>query len=114
MTVKTTGAEWLEFYYDKNIWNDIACHEDEILIVDGKEYLNDDFPDISPTSTVKLIGGLFYSQGDFDRDSAQNLETVFRKWKKLRDYESILVKVKKGDAVTEFQQIAKEKGWVIQ
>lgn len=91
MTVKTTGAEL------KRFWNspipDGHWFEDEILVVDGKEFDNtQSVLDIADNSIVTLEGGAVIND-----PKERSVEALFRAWKKRQDTVTLVIEVKRPD-----------------
>ena len=84
MSVEMTGAEWVAFYNDHNVWGDYGCHDFETLIVDGEKRCNY-YEELEPTARVELMGGYFYKDKYNFLDNPQDLETIFLEWQKSQD-----------------------------
>lgn len=81
MTSKTTGAEWKLFYSDKEFWKDGTYHDDEQIVIDGKNASDHDIDldAISDSAVVSISGGVVLSKDD---DDIGSLENLFKKWRK--------------------------------
>ncbi len=99
MTVKTTGAEFKRFYSDLDFWPEDdgkTYHEDEDIIVNGKEFCDDDESiSIDDTATVTISGGIVLSQKWLDED-APSLETYFKRWRKKQATAYLVVEVERS------------------
>ena len=87
MTIKTTGAEFVRFYNDPAVWanpvnpDNGAWWDDTEIIVDGKGWDDaKDYSEIPAESSVNFTGGCFFKTQD--ANEADDLEAVFRKWRK--------------------------------
>lgn len=85
MTTKTTGAEILRFYNDSEFWPDGVWHEDEVVTVDGAEWLRE-LSAIPDGAVVAVSHGAVFSDGDsaapWGDGDGPSFETHFKHWRK--------------------------------
>lgn len=96
MSVKTTGAEFKRFYDDKAVWGEKGWCDDFCLEVDGREFGDGDYLDVSSlsdSSKVKIISGMIFD-GPEDGDESDMIVT-FRKWKKSQSVIGMVIEVEK-------------------
>lgn len=87
MAIKTTGAEFSAFYFDKEFWPGNTWHEDaEITIKVNGEPLGDDFDydsnEVPDHAEVTLSGGVVTN---VHSDNLGTLDAYFLKWKGKKD-----------------------------
>ncbi|ASD50491.1 hypothetical protein FDI24_gp210 [Acidovorax phage ACP17] len=92
MAVKTTGAEFKQFYNDEKVWEGDAWHEDVVLRVDGK-YVDEgeDLNDLPDNASVVIEGGCMLDGPYKDKDVS--METVFKRWRKQLTAQTVVVEV---------------------
>lgn len=94
MTVKTTGAQWNEFYNDPLTFPGhagVSWHEDEYITVNGVEVDGDmDLSNVEAAAVVTIKGGVVYIN---DKVQPLSLETYFKEWLKSQHYLFMVVKV---------------------
>lgn len=83
MAVKTTGAEFSAFYFDKKFWPGDTWHEDaEITIKVNGEVLDNDFDydanEVPAYAEVVLSGGVVTN---VRMDNLGTIESYFLKWR---------------------------------
>ncbi len=87
MTVKTTGAELVRFYNDREWWPEGRYHEEEQFKLNG--VVVDDIPDdISPKDAISIAGG--YVTDDPGRDYG-TFEGYFKRWRAKQNTSCFLV-----------------------
>lgn len=91
MAVKISGFEWKKFYEDKTVWPEGAYHDDDTITgSDGVDYsCNAD--NIPVDVTITLEGGAYYKTKDTPPGDSQDLEKVFKKWRKAQKVEYLIV-----------------------
>lgn len=108
---KTTGAEFKRFYNDPKYWieeNDMF-HEDELLMVNGVQWDNDEDRDKIPDNAkVVIIGGVVFSN-EWDSDKAPGFDTFFIRWKKGQNTTILCIEVKKEE-VARITALLKKEG----
>lgn len=91
--VKTTGAEFNNFYTDDEFWAG-AWHDDTLVFVDGVELA--DLDDLPPAAKVVIDTGVVIHQDAFGNEkSTEDLLKFFRRWKKNAKTETFVVTVNK-------------------
>ncbi len=94
MSVKTNGAEFKRYYSDPIAWPDGAWHDDEIIIVDGKEADDHDIDltAVADRAAISIEGGGLYDHpaGDI------SMETHFKRWRKAQTTEAIVIEFDKS------------------
>ena len=99
MSVKTNGAEFKRFYYDESVWKDNNYYNEDLqLTTDGvdvsDEVTSNSVSIIQDNAQVVLLGGYFFSP---EKDEPEELCTVFRRWQKKNDTDSIVLEFSKAD-----------------
>jgi len=89
MPVRTTGAEFREFFNDLSLWTKGTYMEDEEISVDGEGLDSDDsFDHIPYSAVVKIHAGIIRND---TTDKYGSLETEFRKWRKNKSTTTFVV-----------------------
>jgi len=84
MTTKTTGAEWKRYYSDNSAWPEGACHDYEVICVDGNQIDPDaDLLEIPDSASMTIAHGtVFPTREALDGPS---LELHFKRWRKAQN-----------------------------
>lgn len=110
MTIKITGVEWKKFYNDKSIWSDGAWHEDELITVDGEEATCDtDLGKVADDVAISLDGGVYFKNDESYSRGGENLEKIFRAWKKKQG-DTVIVCSCPNDKVEAVKKAIKDAG----
>lgn len=93
MSVKTTGAEFKQFYEDERFWpqdDGKTWHDDEVITVNGVVLSDGVDTDRMPDDALVTVeGGMVFSpQWDGNEPS---LEAYFKRWRKLQTTRTVLV-----------------------
>lgn len=99
MSVKTTGGEFKRFYTDPSVWkNDGYYNEDLQLTSNGvdvsEDIANNDVSILPDNAKIVLLGGYLNSP---EKDEPEDLCTVFRRWQKKNNTNSIVLEFAKAD-----------------
>jgi hypothetical protein len=92
MMIKTTGAEFKRFYTDKSYWPEGTWHDDEEILVDGKEFPHEnDLMTVADAAIMRVAAGCVYEAQGYEPDNWPSLEVYFRRW--LREQSVVVVAV---------------------
>lgn len=106
MSVKTTGAEFKQYYHDDQYWEKESWHDDHAIKVNGEyteDICDDDIPD---DAEVVIESGTVYipvvTKGPGYAEDEVSLVKHFKNWRKQQKYTTLIVTVEKEhlDAVT--------------
>lgn len=96
--IKTTGAEFKRFYSDPEVWKDGYYHEEEEILVDGKECYDEfgcydlDLSAVADDARIEFQHGVILNK---DNDPVTGFDTAFKKWKKKQTTVSFMVEAPK-------------------
>lgn len=105
-SIRTTGAQWLQFYNDDSIWGSEGFHEDLLIEVNG-EPESETFDDarVKPDDEVRVVTGVLMDSALGDR--VYDIVTVFRSWNKRQLVTTVLVEVN-SDQVEKLKEAIKD------
>lgn len=90
MAAKTNGVEFKRFYSDPEFWPDGVWHEEETVLVDGKEADSDtELSEVPDTSKISISGGIVFGPKLEGREPS--FELYFRRWKKQQSTMTFVV-----------------------
>ena len=92
--IRTSGAEYKAFIEDDEYWRSqkIEYVDDDLVSVNGEEWEGEN-PDIPDAATVKVEGGILYSEEGPLRTS---YSSFFKKWKDLSVASFVVVRIPKS------------------
>lgn len=99
MATKTTGAEFKAFIQDEAYWKGDAYFEDELLIINGEHRYDDldlDYTSIEDAAIITIEGGVVHDSPHWADKENPSLETFFRRWKKQRETQTLVIEVNKS------------------
>lgn len=91
--IKTTGAEFKEFYNDSEFWPESAWHDYETITRNGK--VKDDYIGIADSDIITIEGGAVYEVPD-----EPTFEEYFKLWRKKQSTAIIVVECLKEKSET--------------
>ena len=90
--LKISGIEWNLFYSDKTAWPKGAWHEEEKILIDGREPDIDlDLSSVPNYCTLDITGGIFYRDGN--ATEGISLVNHIRKWRKKQSTTVFVIEV---------------------
>lgn len=110
MTIKTTGAEFKRFYFDKEFWPGVRSvwHDDEYITIDGEKIDGDyNLTLVSDKACMTIEGGIVID--NLFHDKEQSFESYFKKWRKKQSTAIIIVEMHK-DKLEEVTIAIKQAG----
>lgn len=97
MSVKTTGAEFKEYYQDENYWVLDAWHDDHAIKVNG-EYIDDITTDMPDDAEVVIESGVVFipvqSESGMEEKDVP-LVSHFKAWRKQKTCTTLVITVEK-------------------
>jgi hypothetical protein len=99
MTVRCTGAEFMAFMTDQNVWKAGYYFDDASGTINGEDTEFDfDFDNdpaaIAPDAEVKLISGVFYHGETFQAEN-EPFTAVLKRWLKARATATLVIDIPK-------------------
>lgn len=111
MTVKTSGAEWRNFYADESFWPKGVWHENEQVRIDGKEPDEDfSFSEIDDAAVLTISGDIVYLTEE--AKDGPSLEAHFKQWRKKQKTAVLVIEVPREAVKTVLDVLATVKGEV--
>lgn len=108
--IKTTGAEFMEFYTDSTIWVEGLYHDGEEVYIDGSDDPFDgDYTEIEPNAVIRFKDGYVMNDNNDSPDflnSAVSFEDFFKRWRKDRKFTYLVVRVP-NESVVELNSFLK-------
>lgn len=106
MSVKTTGAEFKEYYHDETYWVKDAWHDYHEVKVNG-EYVEDITDDMPDDAEVVIESGVVYIPTKTESEYGEkevSLVSHFKAWRKQATCSTLVITVSKEhlDAVKTF------------